>query len=58
MLIKADVDKLMYTEKQLKAERQRLLLIENGFPSLFAEGRAAQILANQRRKRYADKSGR
>jgi len=57
MLIKAEVDKLFYTEKQLKAERQRLFLIKNGFPSLFAEGRAAQILANQRRKRHAYKSG-
>jgi len=33
------------------------LLIKNGFPSLFAKGRAEQIIANEKRRRHADKSG-
>ena len=57
MLIKAGFDRL-----DLRAVNERIayhtaLLRKDGFPMLFAEGRAKQIIANERRRRHADKSG-
>jgi len=57
MLIKAGVELIKNIERRVQIERQRLLLIKNGFPPLFSEVREAQILASQRRTRHADKSG-
>lgn len=57
MVIKAGVERPRLGTKNKKRQRIVTLLVRNGFPQLFAPGRAEQIIANEERGRRVNKSG-
>jgi len=56
MLIKAGVDIIVLTQHEKEKEALRKTLVKDGYPAMFAAGRASQILANERRRKRANKS--